>query len=179
VAKCRPAEIVHHALFQFSAFPPKEGLHSGEALTHPSVVSHAGRRSLVQSDDLLRRPPAMLSNLACRRKYQTCSICNEAVQLATAKTDESGKPVHEECYLQKVRLNATVRGSTSTQSDPKHKEKAVVQELIDLFDFATRLPVSRFCPHCGSELESRAVTFLYHERTWNIHLTNCVTCTPR
>jgi hypothetical protein len=121
----------------------------------------------------------MLSNLACRRKYQTCSICNEAVQLATAKTDESGKPVHEECYLQKVRLNATVRGSTSTQSDPKYKEKAVVQELIDLFDFATRLPVSRFCPHCGSELESRAVTFLYHERTWNIHLTNCVTCNPR
>ena len=120
----------------------------------------------------------MLSNLAFRRKYHTCSICNEAVELATAKTDESGQPVHEECYLQRVRLNTTGRMSTSTQPNPNHKDKPLVRELIDLFDFEARRPVSSFCPHCGSQLETRAVTLFYHERTWKIHLTNCVTCNP-
>ena len=47
----------------------------------------------------------MRSNLTFRRKYHTCSICNEVVELETAKTDESGKPVHEECYVARVALN--------------------------------------------------------------------------
>ena len=28
-----------------------------------------------------------------------CSLCNEPVELETAKTDEDGKVVHEECYV--------------------------------------------------------------------------------
>ena len=28
-----------------------------------------------------------------------CSICNEPVELETAKTDEDGKTVHEDCYV--------------------------------------------------------------------------------
>jgi hypothetical protein len=32
-----------------------------------------------------------------------CSICNEPVDLKTAKTDEDGKGVHEECYVDRVR----------------------------------------------------------------------------
>ncbi len=48
----------------------------------------------------------MRSNLALRRKALTCSICNEAVELETAKTDESGQPVHEECYVQKVGIRS-------------------------------------------------------------------------
>ena len=28
-----------------------------------------------------------------------CSICNEPVELKTAKTDEDGKAVHEDCYV--------------------------------------------------------------------------------
>ena len=28
-----------------------------------------------------------------------CSICNEPVELETAKTDEDGKAVHEDCYV--------------------------------------------------------------------------------
>jgi len=34
-----------------------------------------------------------------KKKYQICSLCNEPVELETTKTDESGKPVHEECYV--------------------------------------------------------------------------------
>lgn len=32
----------------------------------------------------------------------TCPICREPVKLETAKADEDGKPVHEECYSQKM-----------------------------------------------------------------------------
>jgi hypothetical protein len=51
----------------------------------------------------------MRSHLAFRPKFLTCSICNEAVELETAKIDEAGKPVHEECYVQKIGGNKTVR----------------------------------------------------------------------
>jgi hypothetical protein len=34
----------------------------------------------------------------------TCPVCNQPVPLETAKTDEHGKPVHEECYFQKIKL---------------------------------------------------------------------------
>jgi hypothetical protein len=33
-----------------------------------------------------------------------CSICNEPVELETAKTDEDGKAVHEDCYIRRARL---------------------------------------------------------------------------
>ena len=33
-----------------------------------------------------------------------CAICNEPVELNTAKTDEDGKTVHEDCHIQKMRL---------------------------------------------------------------------------
>jgi hypothetical protein len=32
-----------------------------------------------------------------------CSICNKPVDLQIAITDQDGKPVHEECYVRKVR----------------------------------------------------------------------------
>ena len=31
-----------------------------------------------------------------------CAICNEPVELETAKTDEDGKAVHEECYVGRI-----------------------------------------------------------------------------
>jgi len=31
-----------------------------------------------------------------------CKICNEPVELETAKTDEDGKAVHEDCYGQRM-----------------------------------------------------------------------------
>jgi hypothetical protein len=33
-----------------------------------------------------------------------CSICNQPVELETAKTDEDGNLVHEDCYVRRVRL---------------------------------------------------------------------------
>jgi hypothetical protein len=32
-----------------------------------------------------------------------CSLCHETVEIETAKTDEDGKAVHEECYALKTR----------------------------------------------------------------------------
>lgn len=31
-----------------------------------------------------------------------CSICHISVRLETAKSDEDGRPVHEECYLRSL-----------------------------------------------------------------------------
>jgi hypothetical protein len=33
-----------------------------------------------------------------------CSLCNEPVDLRTAKTDEHGKPIHEECYVLQMQM---------------------------------------------------------------------------
>lgn len=33
-----------------------------------------------------------------------CSICNQPVTLESAHSDECGAPVHEECYVLKIRL---------------------------------------------------------------------------
>jgi hypothetical protein len=33
-----------------------------------------------------------------------CIICNEPVEIETAKTDEDGKLVHEDCYVRRMRL---------------------------------------------------------------------------
>ena len=35
-------------------------------------------------------------------RLPNCSICNEPVELKTAKTDEDGKAVHEDCYVQRM-----------------------------------------------------------------------------
>ena len=47
-----------------------------------------------------------------------CSICNEPVKLETAKADEDGHPVHEDCYLDKLsgKIPLTVRKPPATQS---------------------------------------------------------------
>ena len=37
-------------------------------------------------------------------KLPICPICSEGVELEISKTDEDGKPIHEECYLIKIGL---------------------------------------------------------------------------
>ena len=32
-----------------------------------------------------------------------CCVCNAPVELTTAKTDERGKAIHEDCYVLKMR----------------------------------------------------------------------------
>jgi hypothetical protein len=38
-----------------------------------------------------------------------CHICNKPVKLEFAKTDETGRTVHEGCYLLKVHPKPTIR----------------------------------------------------------------------
>jgi hypothetical protein len=38
-----------------------------------------------------------------KARFPTCSICNKPVQPDIAVTDQDGKPVHEDCYVLKVR----------------------------------------------------------------------------
>jgi len=42
----------------------------------------------------------------------TCYLCSKPVQLETAKTDEDGRAVHEECYLRKIRPKTELPDST-------------------------------------------------------------------
>jgi hypothetical protein len=37
-------------------------------------------------------------------RLPNCAICNDSVELETAKTDEDGKVVHEDCYARRMRL---------------------------------------------------------------------------
>jgi hypothetical protein len=38
-----------------------------------------------------------------------CPICGGSVSLESAKTDEQGKTIHEDCYLFKVKLTSASR----------------------------------------------------------------------
>jgi len=31
-----------------------------------------------------------------------CPICKQPIRLETAKADENGRPVHEDCYIQRL-----------------------------------------------------------------------------
>jgi len=42
-----------------------------------------------------------------------CSICNKPVDPETAVADQDGKPVHEECYVLKMRLEDAKKPPTN------------------------------------------------------------------
>ena len=41
-----------------------------------------------------------------KRRFPVCSRCNEPVELETAKADEHGNSIHEECYALGLMLEA-------------------------------------------------------------------------
>ena len=43
----------------------------------------------------------------------TCAICKKRASLETAKTDERGQIVHEECHLQKMKMKAVEAAAAS------------------------------------------------------------------
>jgi hypothetical protein len=43
------------------------------------------------------------------RKAPLCSICNKPLDPKIAVTDQDGKPVHEECWLLKARLEQATK----------------------------------------------------------------------
>jgi hypothetical protein len=52
-----------------------------------------------------RSSPADLAAMVRQVAYEPpCCICDQPVALETAKTDERGRAVHEECYVLKLRL---------------------------------------------------------------------------
>jgi hypothetical protein len=45
--------------------------------------------------------------------YPICPLCTEHVELETAKTDEKGRAVHEDCYAASIRAQRRIVASTS------------------------------------------------------------------
>jgi hypothetical protein len=56
---------------------------------------------------LLRIPKEFLypDPLSVSNQPPVCPICHSPVPLETAKTDEQGAAIHEQCYLLKVKLS--------------------------------------------------------------------------
>jgi len=46
----------------------------------------------------------------------TCSVCKQSIRLETAKSDENGKPVHEDCYMTRLMASLQSGGSTPNRS---------------------------------------------------------------
>jgi hypothetical protein len=114
----------------------------------------------------------MRSHLRFVPKFLVCSVCNELVELETTMIDESGKPVHEECYVRRARAN------NLTQDDPNRTGTSNAREVIDFLNSVTTREVPKICPLCESQLERQEFTFLYKDRSWQIWLTRCPKCDP-
>jgi len=41
----------------------------------------------------------IVSQFTAKFQFAMCDLCGQPVDLRTAKTDEDGKAVHDECYL--------------------------------------------------------------------------------
>jgi len=47
--------------------------------------------------------------------FPTCAICKKPASLETAKTDERGQIVHEECYLQKMKMKVVEAAAAASK----------------------------------------------------------------
>jgi hypothetical protein len=45
-----------------------------------------------------------------------CCLCSEPIDLRTAKTDEYGKAIHEECYVLRMRMTRGMQWSLENPS---------------------------------------------------------------
>jgi hypothetical protein len=115
----------------------------------------------------------MHSNLAPRSF--SCSICNESVELETAKIDENGKPVHEECYVQQICLRKSIRPPPEALEADGN---SISQAINTFLTAAAGRPTTNFCSLCGSRLEHRNFTFFSAGRSWEISLSICLKCDP-
>jgi hypothetical protein len=87
------------------------------------------------------------------------------VELRTDKTDETGKPIHEECHAQKARSKATQkqRSSDSTKDSQENLSQAIVSFLDSICNPSDDL---KHCPVCGSDFEYRDCSLFYNGRSW-------------
>ena len=56
-----------------------------------------------------------MSDAASAQRLPICSACQEPVPLETAKTDEDGHAIHENCYWGKIKRNGTPTAGSATQ----------------------------------------------------------------
>jgi hypothetical protein len=47
-----------------------------------------------------------------------CSVCQKPIRLETAKSDENGKAVHEDCYLQRLMALLQSGGRSTPNNSP-------------------------------------------------------------
>jgi hypothetical protein len=47
-----------------------------------------------------------------------CSVCKRPIRLETAKTDENGEAVHEDCYLQRLMVLLQTGGCSTPNNSP-------------------------------------------------------------
>jgi hypothetical protein len=119
------------------------------------------------------------SNFDRRPNFLTCSLCNEFVELETTKLDEFGKPVHEECYAQKVSRGRTPRPPPRDREDVSKKlDHPLPRTIVDFLSSASARSAPKLCTVHESALEFRDCTFFYMGQTWEIRLPVCVKCRP-
>ncbi len=64
------------------------------------------------------------------KRFPTCPLCNEPVELETTKTNEDGEAVHEECYVLAVQADRQSPSGLSTM--PRKSEiKAHSPRVLD------------------------------------------------
>jgi hypothetical protein len=95
------------------------------------------------------------------------------VELETAKFDEFGQPVHEECYVQKIGLERAIRPPPEA---PDAKRNSVSQSVKTFLTTLEGCAVTNFCPVCGSRLEHWNVTFFFEGQVWESSLSSCLIC---
>jgi hypothetical protein len=104
-----------------------------------------------------------------------CQLCNKPVNLNQDHcADENGKPVHENCYVQRL--------MSSTRSDPpgpQHTRQTLAKEIADLLTTASALSeCCKQCSICGASMEHRATMFFFEGNTWHVPLAFCPKCIP-
>ncbi len=56
-----------------------------------------------------------------------CCLCGDPVDLRTAKTDEYGKAIHEDCYVLRMRMN---RGMLRPTQDPSSEANQIASSKM-------------------------------------------------
>jgi hypothetical protein len=116
------------------------------------------------------------SNLAHRSsRLFRCFICNEFIELETAKVDEFGKPVHEECYVQTIGLKRSIRNPPEASDAAR---TSLSQAILTFLTIEEARAVANFCPVCGSQLEHRNLIFFFEGKIREIRVAVCLDCDP-
>jgi hypothetical protein len=67
-----------------------------------------------------------------RQRFPICPVCSEPVQLTSAVTNEEGKAVHEECYVETVNGKARTKAPTFSAT--------IFSQISLLLNFIRSLP---------------------------------------